>query len=104
VHSGAWTDGTATSQGRHEAGLRVVGSEREMDWLGRDRGHALALRVLVGMATERIRVDHKGAVVLRQYEERTAPARRWLMELEADTSRGDALPAASLLEQEVHLD
>ena len=62
--------------------------------------YALALGVLVGMVTERIRFDHKRAVVLREYEEKTARVRRWLMELEADTARGDALPAASLLEQE----
>lgn len=63
--------------------------------------YALAMGVLVGMVTERIRFDHKRAVVLREYEEKTARVRRWLMELEADTSRGDALPATSLLEQEV---
>ncbi len=61
--------------------------------------YALALGVLVGMAMERFRFDRNRAVVLREYEEKTARVRRWLMELEADTARGDALPAASLLEQ-----
>jgi hypothetical protein len=62
--------------------------------------YALALGVLLGIATERLRFDHQRAVVLREYEEKTARVRRWLLELEADTARGDALPAASLLEQE----
>jgi hypothetical protein len=58
--------------------------------------YALAMGVLVGMVTERIRFDHKRAVVLREYEEKTARVRRWLMELEGDPSRGTALPATSL--------
>ena len=66
--------------------------------------YALAMGVLVGMVTERIRFDHKRAVVLREYEDKTVRVRAWLMQLEANTARGDARPAASLLEQEVHLD
>ena len=62
--------------------------------------YALGLGVLVGMATERLRFDGKRAVILREYEEKTARLRRWLMQLEADTARGDARPAAPLLEQE----
>ena len=62
--------------------------------------YALGLGVLVGMATERLRFDGKRAVILREYEEKTARLRRWRMQLEADTARGDARPAASLLEQE----
>jgi hypothetical protein len=58
--------------------------------------YALAMGVLVGMVTERIRFDHERAVVLREYEEKTARVRRWLMELEGDTARGTALPATSL--------
>lgn len=62
--------------------------------------YALAMGVLVGMVTERIRFDHKRAVILREYEDKTARVRRWLMQLEADTARGDVLPAASIIEQE----
>jgi hypothetical protein len=58
--------------------------------------YALAMGFLVGMVTERIRFDHKRAVILREYEEKTARVRRWLMELEGDTARGTALPATSL--------
>jgi hypothetical protein len=49
--------------------------------------YALALGVLLGMATERLRFDHQRAVVLREYEEKTARVRQWLMELEADPRR-----------------
>ncbi|MCI0547385.1 MAG: hypothetical protein L0027_08875 [Candidatus Rokubacteria bacterium] len=66
--------------------------------------YALALGVLVGMGMERFRFDRHRAVVLREYEEKTARVRKWLMELEVDTARGDARPAASRLESEVHLD
>jgi hypothetical protein len=65
--------------------------------------YALGIGVLVGTVTERIRFDHKRAIVLREYEENAARARRWLMELEGHTARGNALSAASLLEQEVHV-
>jgi hypothetical protein len=64
--------------------------------------YALGMGVLVGMVTERIRFDHKRAVVLREYEEKTARVRGWLMALEGRTARGNAPPAASLREQEVH--
>jgi hypothetical protein len=66
--------------------------------------YALALGVLVGVAMERFRFDRNRAVVLREYEEKTARVRKWLMELEGGTARGDTLPAVSLLEQEGHLD
>jgi hypothetical protein len=58
--------------------------------------YALALGVLVSIATERMRFDHKRAVVLREHEEKTARVRGWLMELEGNTPRGTALPATSL--------
>ena len=72
--------------------------KRSRIWIGAVviAAYALALGVLVGMATERFRFDRDRAVVLREYEEKTARVRRWLMELEAHTARGDALPAASL--------
>jgi hypothetical protein len=66
--------------------------------------YALGMGVLVGMVTERIRFDHKRTVVLREYEDETARVRRWLMELEGHAGRGNALSAASLLEQEVHVE
>ncbi len=66
--------------------------------------YALAMGVLVGMVTERIRFDQKRAVVLREFEDKTAQVRRQLMELEGDTARGTALPATSLLEQDVDSD
>jgi hypothetical protein len=58
-------------------------------------GYALAMGVLVGMVTERIRFDHKRAVALREHEEKTARVRRWLMELDVHTARGNTLSAAS---------
>jgi hypothetical protein len=66
--------------------------------------YALAMGVLVGMVTERVRFDHKRAVLLREYQEKTARVRSWLMELEGDTARGIARPAPSLLEQDVDPD
>jgi hypothetical protein len=57
--------------------------------------YALALGILVGVVMERFRFDRDRAAVLREYEEKTARVRRWLMQLETDTARGDALPAAS---------
>ena len=42
------------------------------------------------------------ALVLREYEEKTARGRKWLMALEGNTARGGAHPVASLLEQKVH--
>ena len=66
--------------------------------------HALAMGVLVGMVAERIRFGQKRAAVLREYEEKTARVRSWLVELEGDTARGAARPATSLLEQAGHLD
>jgi hypothetical protein len=62
--------------------------------------YALALGVLVGAAMGRFRFDRNRAAVLREYEDKTARVRRWLMQLQTDTARGDTLPAASLLEQE----
>ena len=55
--------------------------------------YARGMGVLVGMVTERIRFDHKRAVVLREYEEKTARVCGWLMELEVRSARGNALPA-----------
>ena len=71
---------------------------RRCIWIGAVAiaAYALAMGVLVGMVTERVRFDHKRAVILREYEEKTARVRRWLMELEGDTARGTALPATSL--------
>jgi hypothetical protein len=71
-------------------------------WLGAAllTAYALGLGVLGGIALERFRFDRDRAAVLREYEDKTARVRRWLMRLETDTARGDTLPAASLLEQE----
>ena len=59
--------------------------------------YALARGVLVSIVTERFRFDHERAVVLREYQEKTARVRSWLMELEGDTARGAARPATSLI-------
>ncbi len=53
---------------------------------------------------ERLRFDRHRAVVLREYEEKTARVRKWLMEPEGNTARGAAHSRASLLKQEVHPD
>jgi hypothetical protein len=73
---------------------------RRWIWIGAllIAAYALAMGVLVGMVTERVRFDHKRAVILREYQEKTARVRSWLMELEGDTARGTARPAPSLLE------
>jgi hypothetical protein len=42
----------------------------------------------VGMVMERFRFDRDRAAVLREYEDKTARVRTWLMRLEADTARG----------------
>ena len=79
---------------------------RRWIWIGAlaIAAYALAMGVLVGMVTERVRFDHKRAAILREYQEKTARVRSWLMELEGDTARGTARPAPSLLEQDVHPD
>jgi hypothetical protein len=79
---------------------------RRWIWIGAlaIAAYALAMGVLVGMVTERVRFDHKRAVILREYQEKTARVRSWLMELEGDTARGTARPVPSLLEQDVHPD
>jgi hypothetical protein len=80
--------------------------DRRWIWIGAlaIAAYALAMGVLVGMVTERVRFDHKRAVILREYQEKTARVRSWLMELEGDTARSLARPAPALLEQDVHPD
>jgi hypothetical protein len=60
---------------------------------------ALTLGVLVGTAMERFRFNRDRAAILREYEDKTARVRRWLIQMEAGAARGDARPAASRLEQ-----
>jgi hypothetical protein len=48
--------------------------------------YALAMGVLAGTLMERVRFDQKRAVVLREYEEKTARVRSRLMELEGTAS------------------
>jgi hypothetical protein len=82
-----------------------AGNRRRI-WIGAlaIAAYALAMGVLVGMVTERVRFDHKRAVILREYQEKTARVRSWLMELEGETARGTARLTRSPLEQDVDPD
>jgi hypothetical protein len=61
---------------------------RRCVWIGATAiaAYALAMGVLVGTLMERVRFDQRRAVVLREYEEKTARVRSRLMELEGTAS------------------
>jgi hypothetical protein len=61
---------------------------RRRVWIGAVviAAYALAMGTLMGTLMERVRFDQKRAVVLREYEEKTARVRSRLMELEGTAS------------------